>query len=61
MSYYLKFRFAFPAAANDLIEGAETLERERLTRVLAGKDTFSLSHPYPVSLDALFQVVSARL
>jgi len=61
MSYYLKFRFAFPAAANDLIEGAETLERERLARVLAGKDTFSLSHPYPVSLDALFQVVSARL
>jgi hypothetical protein len=61
MSYYLKFRFAFPAAANELIERAETLEREGLTRALAGKDTFCVSHPYPVSLDALFQAVSPLL
>jgi hypothetical protein len=61
MSYYLKFRFAFPEASNDLIDRAERLQREGLARVLAGKDTFSVHHPYPVSLDALFQAVSPLL
>ena len=61
LSYYLKFRFAFPSAANELIERAEVLEREGLARALAGKDTFCLAHPYPVSLDALFEAVSPLL
>jgi hypothetical protein len=57
MSYYLKFRFAFPETPNGLIERAEELQREILTRVLAGKDTYAVYHPYPLSIPALFEVI----
>jgi len=61
MSYYLKFRFAFPEASNELIEQAEDLQRERLNRVLAGKDAYAVYHPYPVSIPSLFHAISPLL
>jgi hypothetical protein len=61
LSYYLKFRFAFPGLRNDLIEQAEECQREALKRVLAGKETYALYHPYPVSIPALFQTISPVL
>lgn len=61
MSHYLKFRFAFPEASNPLIEQAEELQRETILRVLAGKETYAVYHPYPVSIPALFDVISPRL
>ncbi|HEX6383135.1 MAG TPA: hypothetical protein VF177_00560, partial [Anaerolineae bacterium] len=54
MSAYFKFRFAFPEARNDLIECAEEIQRDILERVLAGKDAYSVYHPYPVSIPALY-------
>ena len=58
MAYYLKFRFAFPEASNELIERAEELQRETLARVLAGKEAYAVYHPYPVSIPALFDAIS---
>lgn len=61
MAYYLKFRFAFPDAANPLIECAEELQRDRLARVLAGKDAYAVYHPYPVPIPSLFDAISPLL
>lgn len=61
MSYYLMFRFAFPDARNELIENAESLQRETLSRVLAGKDSYAVYHPYPVSLPKLFDIINPYL
>jgi hypothetical protein len=58
MSYYLRFRFAFPYASNELIERAEELQRAVLTRVLAGKDAYAVYHPYPVPIPSLFDAIS---
>jgi hypothetical protein len=58
MSYYYKFRFAFPKAANEFIEQTEELQREMLIRMLAGKDTYVVYHPYPLPIPALFDAMS---
>jgi hypothetical protein len=58
MAAYLKYRFAFPAAANPLVEQVEELERAALARAFAGKPAFVVHHPYPCSLDALFEAMS---
>ncbi len=56
-SYYLKFRFAFPELTNDLIEQSRTLQLVALTRVLEGKETYAVYHPYPVPFPALFEAI----
>jgi hypothetical protein len=61
MSYYLKFRFAFPEFRNELIERAEELQRELLIRVLADKPAYAVYHPYPVPIPALFDAISPLL
>ena len=55
LSYYLRFRFAFPEARNELVEGAEELQREVLMRALAGKQAYQVRHPYPVTVAALYE------
>ena len=57
MAFYLKFRFAFPDAANPLIDSAGELERRALERALAGKPAYAVHHPYPVSIPALFDAM----
>jgi hypothetical protein len=54
---YLKFRFAFPEARNPLLEQAETVQRDLLTRALAGTPAWAVYHPYPVSIPALFDAM----
>jgi hypothetical protein len=61
MAYYLKFRFAFPEAGNELIDNAEAIQRDILGKVLAGKQAFSVTHPYPVSIPALYEAISPVL
>jgi len=56
MSYYMKYRFAFPERSNPLLDKVEEVQRSILLKVLAGKDTYSVFHPYPVSIPALFEV-----
>lgn len=57
LSDYLKFRFAFPDAANQFIDEAEELQRQMLTRILANKETYAVYHPYPVSIPGLFDAM----
>jgi hypothetical protein len=54
---YLKYRFAFPEAANPFVEEVEELERTVLARALAGKPAFVVHHPYPCSLDSLYEAM----
>jgi hypothetical protein len=57
LSYYLKFRFAFPGLANGLIEGSQKLQAEALHRLLQDKETYCVYHPYPVSIPSLFDAM----
>ena len=56
LSYYRKFRFAFPELANSFIDQIEETQRAILTKVLTGKEAYSVYHPYPFSLPKLFEV-----
>lgn len=55
---YLKYRFAFPAAANAFIEQVEEIQRQALARAFAGKPAFVVHHPYPCSLESLYDAMS---
>jgi hypothetical protein len=55
---YWKLRFAFPERASPLIEEAQLLERDRLQEVFRGKPAYLVRHPYPTSLDTLFESMS---
>ncbi len=57
-SNYLAYRFAFPSRANDFIEHAYDLQRQLLRRALSGKDAYIVRHPYPCSLDELYERMS---
>jgi hypothetical protein len=57
MSYYRKFRFALPDRDNPLIETADDVERERLTKSFENRECHEVLHPYPVSIPALFDAV----
>lgn len=57
LAAYWKLRFAFPEAASPLIEEAQVIERERLLQVFRGKPTYLVRHPYPTSLDALYDAM----
>ncbi|HSK10999.1 MAG TPA: hypothetical protein VK911_15560 [Vicinamibacterales bacterium] len=54
MSFYRRFRFAFPDRINRFLEAAGEIERERLRHVLRGRDCHVVSHPYPPSIPALY-------
>jgi hypothetical protein len=55
---FLKYRFAFPGGANPFIEQVEELERKALARAFADKPAFVVRHPYPCSLESLFEAMS---
>lgn len=57
MSYYWKFRFAFPNLGNPWIDYADKWEGELLSRVLEGKRAYAVYHPYPMKLAALFDAL----
>jgi hypothetical protein len=58
LAAYLKHRFAFPPAANPFIEQLEEIQRKALARAFADKPAFVVHHPYPFSLDDLFEAMS---
>ena len=61
MTYYLKFRFAFPHLRNALLEEAEVRQRELLLTMFDNKPAYALYHPYPVKIPALFDAISALI
>jgi hypothetical protein len=61
LAYYMQFRFAFPDKRNEFIENTESLQRAMLQKALSGKESYSVTHPYPMSLSRLYEVVSPCL
>lgn len=57
LSYYWKYRFAFPDCSNALIEQAEEVQRSMLLKIVADKEAYVVYHPYPFSIPALFEVI----
>ncbi len=54
LEHYLAFKFAFPEATNPIIESSFAAQHEILTRALAGKDTYTIWHPYPLVFSELY-------
>ncbi len=54
---YLAFKFAFPAMRNELLEHAHEIQYSILRRALAGKEAYTVLHPYPVSLVKLYEAM----
>ena len=57
MSYYFKYRFAFPACANSLIDNVEEVERKLALGVVAGKEAYAIDHPYPFAISSIFDTI----
>jgi hypothetical protein len=57
-SDYLAYRFAFPDRSNSFLEHVGELQRSLLIRAVSGKEAYVVRHPYPCSLDALFESMS---
>ena len=56
LSYYLKYRFAFPNRHNTFLDQLEDVQFKLLRQVLSGKDAYALYHPYPVEIPSLFEI-----
>jgi hypothetical protein len=61
MGWYHRFRYAFPDAANPLLETAEELERKLLLQVVDATPAWLVEHPYPVDIPALHDAMSPCL
>ncbi len=61
LSWYYTFCFAFPHLRNELLDEAESLQRQRLLDLLGSTEAHRLDHPYPVAFDALFDAIRSRL
>jgi hypothetical protein len=58
MSFYRRFRFAFPERENPVLESVEQVQRRALDDALAHHtESYELRHPYPVPLEQLFDAV----
>ena len=57
MSYYRKFRFAFPDKENPRIERADELHAAMLAKALAGKPAYAIYHPYPMQISELIGAI----
>lgn len=57
ISRYLQSRFAFPDRASTLLEHARERERELLGRALAGKEAYTIRHPFPAPIPVLVEAL----
>ena len=53
---YHQFRFAFPRRRSELLAGAVDRERGLLKKAFSGASAYEVRHPYPVSLNELYDV-----
>ena len=61
LSWYLKYRFAFPDRPNSLIDRAAELERDLLRKAFRGKPAHAVYHPYPARIPDLYRAVEPLL
>ena len=52
--YYKAFKFAFPHLRNEFLETIDEKQDTLISHALTGKESYKVLHPYPVSLDELF-------
>jgi hypothetical protein len=57
LSYYFKYRFAFPECSNPLIDQVEEIQRRLIRRAVANKEAYAIYHPYPFSIPSLFDTL----
>jgi hypothetical protein len=57
LSYYFKYRFAFPECSNPLIDQAEEIQRRLILRAFTEKEAYAIYHPYPFSIPTLFDII----
>ena len=57
LSYYFKYRFAFPKCSNPLIDQAEEIQRKLILQAFANKEAYAIYHPYPFSIPLLFDTI----
>ena len=55
LKHYQAFKFAFPSRSNLFLEEIDDVEQRHLASALAAKAGYLVMHPYPVSLEALYQ------
>ena len=56
--YYQAFKFAFPNLRNEFLETIDERQKKLISHVFSGKESYKVTHPYPVSLDDLFNKMS---
>jgi hypothetical protein len=56
--WYAKFRFAFPDAVNPALDGLRERQEAALIEAFAGRPAYVVRHPYPVEIDALYEVMA---
>lgn len=61
LALYRQFRFAFPEAPNTFIEQSQQIQAERLQRMLAGKESYIVRHPYPVPIEEMVTRMEEKL
>lgn len=61
LEWYRMYRFAFPDRRNELIESLEGRLTALLDETLAGRPAYTVAHPYPVDLAALFAAMRPLL
>jgi hypothetical protein len=59
--HYVAFKFAFPETINPFIERSFHTHLEILSQALAGKETYTVWHPYPLAFSDLYQEIEPLL
>ncbi|MEL7157833.1 MAG: hypothetical protein AAFN30_14710 [Actinomycetota bacterium] len=58
LEHYRAYRFAFPERANELLDQLAERTEASLAVAIDGTNAHEVTHPYPVSLDELFDAVA---
>ena len=58
VSHYLRFKFAFPGTTNERIETLEERLQTALDRTLGSRTAYAVTHPYPMTIAALYDAMS---
>lgn len=61
LGHYRRFRFAFPSLRNPLIDDLERRYETAAVEALGGIPAMAVSHPYPLRLERLFEVIAPAL
>jgi hypothetical protein len=61
LSYYWKYRFAFPDQPNERLETLPQRQASALQRALAGKELYTVTHPYPAPIPAMVEAMAPYL